>query len=351
MRAAVAVVALSACVRPAEDRAALDLDVGEATGAGLGVEIAGGLGHVRALDAGALVVWAQAPELAIALDADAAGTWTLELDNVLADAVVTGAPATLIDQPRRTVQRWELALPAGRTDLVVSPPDAADAGAWRFAAMADIQTGMPIVHEVFAAIDAEPDVRFVIFNGDITQRAQLDEYDAYEAQLQTLDVPIYATIGNHELWADPREFHDRFGRMNVHFTFRGVAFTLVDSGSATLDPTVDAWLDGWLADAADRVHIFGTHYPPLDPVGVRQGSFASEREGLRLLSRLADGGVDLTLYGHIHTYTRFENAGIPAFISGGGGAEQQRLDGVGRHFLAIDVDAERLITVRRVDVD
>ena len=57
-----------------------------------------------------------------------------------------------------------------------------------------------------------------------------------------------------------------------------------------------------------------------------------------LLSRLASAKVDLTLYGHIHSYYAFENAGIPAFISGGGGAIPERFDGVGRHFLTVDVD-------------
>ena len=62
------------------------------------------------------------------------------------------------------------------------------------------------------------------------------------------------------------------------------------------------------------------HIPPVDPIGVRNGSFANRNEAAKLLTRLARGGVDLTLYGHIHSYYAFENAGIPAHISGGGGA-------------------------------
>jgi hypothetical protein len=51
--------------------------------------------------------------------------------------------------------------------------------------------------------------------------------------------------------------------------------------------------------------------------------------------------VDLTLYGHIHSYYAFDNAGIPAYISGGGGAIPERFDQIGRHFLTVDVAAER----------
>src|SRR5690606_20030834 len=122
--------------------------------------------------------------------------------------------------------------------------------------------------------------------------------------------------------------------------FKGVAFSLVDSGNASLDPIVYDWLDGWLDRAAGDVHVFGTHFPPIDPVGARAGSFRSRKEAAKLLSRLAAGAVDLTLYGHIHSYYSYENAGIPAYISGGGGALPEKLDGIGRHFLTIDVDPQ-----------
>nr|MBA3456856.1 hypothetical protein [Deltaproteobacteria bacterium] len=45
-----------------------------------------------------------------------------------------------------------------------------------------------------------------------------------------------------------------------------------------------------------------------------------------------------TLYGHIHTLVSYENGGIPAYISGGGGAEPLRGDGIDRHFLVIELD-------------
>jgi 3',5'-cyclic-AMP phosphodiesterase len=73
---------------------------------------------------------------------------------------------------------------------------------------------------------------------------------------------------------------------------------------------------------------------------------------MKLLGRMARGSVDLTLYGHIHTYLSFENAGIEAHISGGGGAIPERFDGIGRHFLVVDVDPQRGVTDRYiVDID
>ncbi|HLL25035.1 MAG TPA: metallophosphoesterase, partial [Kofleriaceae bacterium] len=241
-------------------------------------------------------------------------------------------------------------LAAGVTTFTIGAPDWRPPGRFRVAAMADIQTAMPVLDEVFAEISAVPDLRFVIAMGDITDRAEIAEYELFEDKLVALAIPFYTTIGNHELWADPERWFERFGRMNFQFAFKGAVFTFVDSGDAAIDPTVEGWLDNWLVAAGDRPHVFLTHMPPIDPLGLRYGGFRSTRDAHRLLARLVEGGVDLTLYGHIHTYADFDNAGIPAFISGGGGADPMKLDGIDRHFLEITIDdAFEDVRVHRVD--
>ena len=106
------------------------------------------------------------------------------------------------------------------------------------------------------------------------------------------------------------------------------------------------------ADARSAVHILGTHMPLMDPTGLRGAGFSSRNEAASLLGKLAREGIDLTLYGHVHSYYSYSNAGIPAYISGGGGAIPERWDGIGRHYLAVDVDPEagvREVAVVRVD--
>ena len=66
----------------------------------------------------------------------------------------------------------------------------------------------------------------------------------------------------------------------------------------------------------------------------------------------ARANLDLTLYGHVHSYYAFENAGIPAYIVGGGGALPERFDDVGRHFVTVDVGADagiQRVSLVRVD--
>jgi hypothetical protein len=346
------VLALAACWRPAEERAHDDLSVGHATADGVTIDVDGGLAAVRSIAADRIELWAQSPVLRLTIDAEIGRTITVVVHNALPDLMLVGdGVVATVPAPARA-RAFDVQLLARPAAFVVAPPDFETPGRFRVVAMADIQTALPTVHDVFARIAVTPDVRFVVSMGDLTERAEVEEYDLFEAQLAALgDIPYYTTIGNHELWADSARFRDRFGRASFQFDFRGVAFTFVDSGDAGIDPTIYDWLDDWLDAARDKTHVFLTHFPPIDPQGIRAGSFRSRREAHALLARLAAGGVDLTLYGHIHTLLPYENAGIPAWISGGGGATQVQWDGIGRHFLTVDLSAGGPIDVGVVRVD
>ncbi len=343
----VAVFVLAAgCVRPAEERTLEDLEVGIADdGGGLAIEVADGAAQVRSIGGGSISMWAQAPILRAEASAAVDTAVTLTVENCMPGAelaaLASGRPlaVTALGGGRPTVCRFAVARRGGApVELELAPPDAGTVERFRFAAMGDIQTALPEVGDVFERINAEPGLRFVISMGDLVEDGRLDEYALLVEKLAELDIPYFSTIDNHELRANLDRWHDLFGRYNVHFTFKGAAFSFVDSGNASIDPLVYDWLEDWLADAGETVHVFGTHYPPIDPVGARAGSFRSRKEAAKLLSMLAGGGVDLTLYGHIHSYYAYSNAGIPAYISGGGGAIPEKLDGIGRHFLVVEAD-------------
>jgi hypothetical protein len=346
MRICLLAALLTACVRPAEERTQEDLEVGIAgDGDGLAIEVEEGAAQVRAIGGGDISLWAQSPIVRAEASAAEATAVTVAMENCMPgaelSALASGRPlaVTALGGDRATVCRFALELPGGEpVSLEIAPPDADVVERFRFAAMGDIQTALPEVGDIFARIDEEPGLRFVISMGDLVEDGRLDEYDLLLEKFQELDIPYFSTIGNHELRANLDRWHDLFGRYNVHFTFKGVAFSFVDSGNASIDPLVYDWLEDWLADAEDTVHVFGTHYPPIDPVGARAGSFRSRKEAAKLLAMLAGGGVDLTLYGHIHSYYAYSNAGIPAYISGGGGAIPEKLDGIGRHFLVVEAD-------------
>jgi hypothetical protein len=353
------------CLAAPEDRAARDESVGQGSFAGTSFQIFDGLGAVRTIEPGRATLRAQAPAIDIRVSHDGAtpASWMITIDNVLPDATleVRDEGGTRVTTPDRlpgafpTQGRWAVALPPGETILALRPLGRASTAPWRFGVLSDIQEAIDGVQDIYRRMNEDPTLTFIVSSGDLTRRGTPEELDRFERELESLNVPFYSTMGNHELGTeDGAVFQRTFGRGNFRFVHAGMQFTFLDSASATIDPRVYEWLDVWLAEGRNRTHAVIMHIPPLDPTGVRNGAFANRNEAAKLLTLLAAGGVDLTLYGHIHSYYAFSNANIPAYISGGGGSIPERFDGIGRHYLTVDVDSERGVlatSLVRIDLD
>jgi Icc protein len=353
-------VALVGCGDRPTERAERDLAVGIGEVGGVRFEVTDGLGVLRQAEPGRLVLWASAPAFELVADAGAGATtsWTIELRNLLpgarleasssaGEAIIVSESATAL--PTRKL--FQLELPArSRSVLRLVAPGASEGGALRLAALGDIQAGVDRLGDVLTLIAAEPGVELVLGMGDLTRNGADEEMARIERELEALPLPFYAAIGNHDA-PDDTPWHGWYGRASQRFVHRGVWFTTVDSAGATVSSQIYDRLEGWLAEGRGRTHVVTMHIPPLDPVGVRNGSFASRAEAGQMLALLAAGEVDLTLYGHVHSYYSFENAGIPAIISGGGGASEEAFGGTGRHYLVVDLDSERgLVSSRMVPV-
>jgi predicted phosphodiesterase len=350
-----------ACLDVSEERAERDLLVGRAELEGSRVVIRDGLASIRRFEPGILELWANAPEIhaALELHASAPREWVVTLRNAMPDAELrvsreNGELIPIVSEERNfsTERRFLLGVePGARLELSWNSAAAAGEDAFEFISFGDVQDAIDSVQDVFERMNRETAARFVVMAGDITETGTEQQLARFQNEQRTLRIPIFVTLGNHELGSSDTAYHDYFGRGSQSFVFRSARFTLLDSASATLDPLVYTWLDGWLAAARGRTHFIFMHVPPVDPIGTRNGAFSSRAEANKLLARLARGGVTTTFYGHIHSYYAFENAGIPAFISGGGGAIPERFDGIGRHFLVVRCEPNTETTARVVRVD
>lgn len=85
------------------------------------------------------------------------------------------------------------------------------------------------------------------------------------------------------------------------------------------------------------MRLLFTHTPPFDAFGARNSAFRSRREAARLMSLLLGGGVNGVFAGAINSMLRANVAGIPIFITGGGGAALEVLDTTGPHWLLVTV--------------
>ncbi|QRO03014.1 metallophosphoesterase [Archangium violaceum] len=363
MRLGILALALGAagCTRPAEERALKEQEIGRVEISGVAFTVEDGLAVVRQMEPGALTLWGSAPAFHVRAVASAGATesWTLRVRNAMPDAELSAQrgdeplEVESLPSPLPTEKVWRVHVPAGsEVRLTVAPPMWNQPMPFRFVALADVQEALPRVGDIYRRINADPSLRFIFFSGDLTQRGTVEQLEEFQSRLQESRIPLFATLGNHELITPDPRYHEYFGRGNLHFTFHGVHFTMIDSGNGTLDPRAEESLGGWLEAGRDAVHILGTHIPLVDPIGVRNGAFASRNEAAALLGKLTRANLDLTLYGHVHSYYSFSNAGIPAFISGGGGAIPEQFDGIGRHFLSVDVDPAvgvRTVSLVRVD--
>lgn len=346
--AMLAVVHLSACMDVADARAEYDTTIGKAERETGRVEVRGGLASVQRFEGRRVDLWGQAPVLDMDLEVRAGGEgiWYVSLRNAMRDAalVITDADgarlqSVAIAQELPTHKVWEIALPSAQTyRLSIAPPDAGDTSPWRFAVYADVQDRIDGVQDLYTRMRAEPDLRFALISGDLTEQGSYEQLTRFQREMETLPFPCFATIGNHELGVDDHMFQRLYGRVNLSFPYRGVRFTLLDSASATIAPRALRWLDGWLEEGRDGLHMVIMHIPPLDPAGNRNGAFASRGEANALVSRMARAGVDMGVYGHVHSFYTYTHAGIPAYITGGGGAIPERLDGIGRHFMIVEAN-------------
>ena len=356
----IACLSLTGCLRPGEDRARLDRTIGQAEAEGLRVSVEEGLAAVRSLTPGAVELWAQAPVFHMSLEAtEAEGEWTITLLNGMSAAVLTaedegGEPGEVrqVSQPRPTVQVWSVPLTPGRPLSVRYGALSADAPlTYRYAVLSDIQEDVPDVGDIFTRMNADPTLQFVVSAGDLVSRGYRSELYRFQREMEALNIPLYATPGNHERGVDEHPWAEIFGRGSFQWRYQGSCFTFADSSAATLDPIVYDWLAGWLDRCRDRPHAFLTHVPPIDPEGGRSGGWRSRKEAAKLFAMLGRGQVDVAFYGHVHSYYNFSNGTVDAFISGGGGAIPERLDGIGRHYLVVETTPVGVAQVGVVRVD
>lgn len=344
------------CLAPAADRATRDATIGQASSSAYTARVNDGLAAIRQATSTNLQLWQSAPAFTLTLDVSEAAPLDLEVLNTMPGSrmVLASGDASIEERPtNRAKARAFRIVPAsaGALELRLSPRTA-ELETFRIALMSDVQEAITSVGDVFAVINQQPNLDFLLGAGDLTEQGERAQLTRFERELDALDIPYYTTLGNHELGVQPTIFQELFGRGSFSFVHRGARFTLLDSASATLDNRTYRWLDEWLSLGANQFHVIGMHIPPLDPTGTRNGAFASRDEALALFSKLQARDVDLTVYGHVHSFYDFDNAGIPAVISGGGGAIPERFDNIGRHFVVFEIDpVNQTFTKALVHVD
>jgi predicted phosphodiesterase len=306
--------------------------------------------RTRTGDDGAIVVRAAAPVVDLTLSSDAPAQASFVLENIDADSAFAPAPASQLRLgPLSVLLNYTL---DGDSDVKVhvTPPGT---GAVHFAYISDVHDNEDTFATFVADVHANrPEM--VLFNGDLTIDGTADQFQTMADKFADLEVPIYATLGNHELMGDAVDrFQALIGPSTVSFDVRGVHFLIVDSAGAGIAPESYDWMAGQLADRPAGPALVFTHIPPVEPDGARDHAFKVRDDAEHFLEMLAGGEVSHLFVGHVHSYSEYTLRDIPVTLSGGGGGKLETPSDVHHHYLDVQVDllAADPVKVTKVDLD
>lgn len=187
----------------------------------------------------------------------------------------------------------------------------------RFVLTGDTQKSRDETVKFREKVNAIPGVDFVIVAGDISEFGVLKEMEWIDRELEKLNMPYLAVIGNHDLTSRGKDVFVRmFGPLNYSFVYGGVKFICHDSNSREYSfngkvPDVD-WLKTELKPQADvQNYIAISHVPPI-----------SEDFDPKLISSYTAAfanapGFLTSLHAHTHNYELFypDQSGIPYVIT------------------------------------
>lgn len=193
----------------------------------------------------------------------------------------------------------------------------ADPPTFRFAIVSDTHIGgTPTAGEdlqrVVADINADQDLAFAIFTGDITELGWDTELTEAYTILNQLKKPWHVIPGNHDTkWSESgnNSFRQIFGYERFHFEYGGYAFIGCSSGpnmrmAPGLVPAEDVvWLDSIITHLPENQPVLFFNHYPLDP-GL--GNW------YKVIDILKRADTRAAFCGHGHANKAFSAEGIPS---------------------------------------
>jgi outer membrane protein assembly factor BamB len=175
-------------------------------------------------------------------------------------------------------------------------------------------TGADDLRRTVNDINSNPDIRFVVITGDITEFGADEEIKLAKQILDSLNKPWHIIPGNHDSnWSESgsNTFKKIFGNETFAFNAGGYLFLGTHSGpnmrmSPGQIPRENiVWLDSVLQATNDEVPIiFANHYP----------QDSGLNNWYEAIDRLKMKNIQLIICGHGHSNRKMNFEGIPAVM-------------------------------------
>ena len=249
-----------------------------------------------------------------------------------------------------------------------------------FVILGDNRNGYQTFSQIIDQINTiEP--AFTIDNGDLVYGGEPNKYRLFYETVSKLQVPLYTTLGNHDIRENGRETYTKlFGPAYYSFDYQNIHFAFLDSSRGWTEKRAIPeeqyqWLEKDLEKAQGKRIFVVTHIPPTDPraktepnpypqmseaektTAIKQEmsklsgtsnidhSFPDKEEAKRFEILMTKYKVDTVFMSHIHAYFSFVKDDVRYIISGGAGAELLTKDTY-YHFMRVKVtDKENYLEV------
>lgn len=155
----------------------------------------------------------------------------------------------------------------------------------------------------------DDDIRFVVFNGDITQNGRRQDLEKFLGIANTLGVPCYPVIGNHDVfWGNWSEWKELIGSTRYRIDGDSATLFILDSANAYFGKDQLDWLEEELKSTQSRVFVF-SHFNLFERSLTKIQQLTDTRERARIISILKNR-CDIMFMGHSHQRLETEAGGV-----------------------------------------
>ena len=162
---------------------------------------------------------------------------------------------------------------------------------------------------------------FILHTGDLVSKGQDLEYENYQKQIASVDIPILHLPGNHDVRYGSETYRKYVGDLNWVFDLSDFRFVGLDNATGKFTAETVAFARKNLTN--QKICLVAFHTPPAVGRWTVHAMIDDQKggHGGEVMNLIKEAKVPMVFLGHIHLYDEMDIDGTKYIISAGGGAK------------------------------